>query len=688
MTACVNLPQAGVAILTYTIYFSNGEKCTKILDLICEATPPTCCDSIDIRQVPGTNGVVGCCTEIISKCEVDSIQVSVLNGTISSASWNCGTIPAGYAGQSTWTFNAGGCAADLVTCFDAKQTGVVTVNYTIYLSNGEKCEKQVKLDCNAETCCEKTKVEKVFDADGTGTCCVNLVTECEVKAIQIDLVNGTISSMNWNCVPVPTGYVGQSSFTFAPGGCVVNMTNCFDAIQTGIVIVTYTITFQNGETCKKIIELDCEATSMNCCDSIEVRQVPAHDLEKGCCTEIRSKCEVDSIQVSVLNGTISSASWNCGTIPAGYAGQSTWTFNAGGCAADLVTCFDAKQTGVVSVNYTIYLSNGEKCEKQIKLDCKAETCCEKTKVEKVFDADGTATCCVNLITECEVKAVQVDVVNGTISSMNWNCVPVPTGYIGQSSFTFAPGGCVVNMTNCFDAIQTGIVIVTYTITFQNGETCKKIIELDCEATSMNCCDSIDVRHVPGNNGVVGCCTEIRSKCEVDSIQVSVLNGTISSASWNCGTIPTGFVGQNNWTFKAGGCAADLVTCFDAKQTGVETVNYVIYLSNGEKCEKQMKFDCTATGTYQQEKSGFIFENLFPNPASESFNITYSTEKTRDIEIRLINSAGQLVKMIKRERELPGVHTVKIHSNDLNAGVYQVVLYSQGDVLQKSAVLNK
>jgi hypothetical protein len=466
------------------------------------------------------------------------------------------------------------------------------------------------------------------------------------------------------------------------------MTNCFDAIQTGIVIVTYTITFQNGETCKKIIELDCEATSMNCCDSIDIRQVSGSNGVAGCCTEIRSKCEVDSIQVSVLNGTISSASWNCGAIPTGYAGQSTWTFNAGGCAADLVTCFDAKQTGVVTVNYVIYLSNGEKCEKQIKFDCKAETCCEKTRLENVMAADGTTTCCLRLITECEVKSIQVDLVNGTIGSTSWNCGPLPAGYLGQSSFVFPANGCVVDMTNCFNAIKTGIVIVTYTITFQNGETCKKVMDFNCEATSMNCCDSIDIRQVPGNNGVVGCCTEIRSKCEVDSIHVSVLNGMISSASWNCGTIPAGYVGQNNWTFNAGGCTADLVTCFDAKQTGVVTVNYVIYLSNGEKCEKQIKFDCTATGINQPGKSGFKFENLFPNPASGSFNVTYSTEKVRDIEIRLINAAGQLVRVIKRAKEAPGVHTVRIQSNELEAGVYQVVLFSQGEVLQKSAVLNK
>jgi hypothetical protein len=112
------------------------------------------------------------------------------------------------------------------------------------------------------------------------------------------------------------------------------------------------------------------------------------------------------------------------------------------------------------------------------------------------------------------------------------------------------------------------------------------------------------------------------------------------------------------------------------------------MSNGEKCEKQIKFDCTSTAINEKGESDFEFLKLFPNPASGSFNITYSTEKTRDIEIRLVNSAGQMVKVIKRDREQAGTHTVKVQAVGLNAGVYQVVLYSQGEVLQKSAVLNK
>jgi hypothetical protein len=216
------------------------------------------------------------------------------------------------------------------------------------------------------------------------------------------------------------------------------------------------------------------------------------------------------------------------------------------------------------------------------------------------------------------------------------------------------------------------------------------MELDCAAVpSYNCCDSIQVKHTVGSNGVIGCCGELVSKCLVDSIKVSVLNGTLSSASWNCGAIPTGYAGQSIYTFKTSNCAADLVTCVNAKQNGVVTINYLIYLSNGQKCEKQLKIDCTNTAINQTGSTGdFEFLNLFPNPASGNFNVTYSVGKQRDVEIRVINPVGQVVKYVQRRNETSGVHTVNVDAHGLAYGLYKVVLYSEGEMLSKSAVLKE
>jgi hypothetical protein len=311
------------------------------------------------------------------------------------------------------------------------------------------------------------------------------------------------------------------------------------------------------------------------------------------------------------------------------------------------------------------------------------------KLEKVVNADGTAGCCVKLTTECEVKSILVKITNGTFSSNSWNCTAtIPAAAIGQSSYTFAPSNCVVEMENCISATQPGAVTVTYIINFANGEECEKVIDLDCEKT-VDCCENIKIRQIVDADGTAKCCAEISSKCDVDSIAVSVTNGTLSSASWNCGAIPAGYVGQSTYTFVAGGCPASLVTCVDAKQSGIVGINYVVYLSNGEKCEKSFKIDCLNTAVQQlKQVSDFEFVNLFPNPAKGSFNITYRIGKQRDIEIRLVNPIGQTVRVIQRNNEEKGEHTIKIDVSKLASGLYKVVLFSNGETLNKSAVLKE
>jgi uncharacterized repeat protein (TIGR01451 family) len=709
LITCVTPIQPGYVVVNYTIYFANGDSCHKVLDLNCTSTI-NCCDSIKISNAPGADGVVGCCTQIESKCDVEKIEVAISNGTLSSASWNCGPIPAGYVGQSNYTFTANGCAVILNTCIDPITSGYVTITYTVYLSNGDICEKDFRLDCTATSqhCCDSVKVESYSDATTQG-CCALLHSTCEIKSVKISLGNGTFSSASSNCGTLTPGYVGQSSWTFAPGNCTpVDLITCVTPVQPGYVIVNYTIYFANGDSCQKVLDLNCTATSQNCCDSVRVEsysdpvaagccaklsslcEIKSVDISLGngtfssassncgplapgyvgqssytfvpgncapvdlitcvtptqpgyvvvnytihfangdschkvldlncstptydccdsirvgqthgangvldCCTRIKSKCDVEKVDIALSNGTFSSASWNCGPIPAGYVGQSNYTFIANGCPVDLTTCYDATQTGSVGITYTITLSDGTVCVKEFKINCTATAinCCDSVKVESYSDATAPG-CCAKLHSTCEIKAVKISLNNGTFSSASSNCGPLAPGYIGQSTHTFAPGNCApVDLVTCFTAIQPGYIIANYTIYFANGDSCHKVLDLNCPTSSYDCCDSIRVSSVPGTNGVVACCAKIESKCDVDKVDVAITNGTLSSASWNCGPVPAGYVGQSNFTFAANGCALDLVTCIDAIQTGSVTIKYTVTLSNGDVCVKEYKLDCAAT----------------------------------------------------------------------------------------------
>lgn len=461
------------------------------------ALSSSCCDSVRIEQVADPTSS-DCCVRITTGCEVKGIQVTVNNGSIANASWNCGTIPSGYVGQSSFNFAAGGCAVDMTNCFQPDQAGVpITVYYDILFDNGEQCRDSIVVDCNPVdvNCCDSISLVAYQDAD-LGSCCIRVSAECEIDSVQITVTNGVFSSNNWNCsTPIPTGAIGQSTYMFDAVSCALNMTNCFTAAQQGMISVNYIFFFANGEKCEKGIELDCPVGQANCCDSISLEAY--HDADLGeCCVRVGTQCEVDSIQVSINNGVFSANNWNCSaTIPGAAIGQSSYTFEAASCVLNMTNCIAASQTGTVSIGYVFYLANGEKCEKKIDMDCKASECCNNVKLEPVQSEAG---CCVRLVTDCEVEAIELDVQNGAVSSLNWNCnAALPSAYAGQSNVTLSPNGCVVDLTTCVSSTSSsGVVSLTYIITFVNGEKCEKTIEIDCPMDNDPCCAEVDLKLKP------------------------------------------------------------------------------------------------------------------------------------------------------------------------------------------------
>lgn len=113
-------------------------------------------------------------------------------------------------------------------------------------------------------------------------------------------------------------------------------------------------------------------------------------------------------------------------------------------------------------------------------------------------------------------------------------------------------------------------------------------------TATSCCDSLRVEHIQNPDGTAGCCVNLVAACEVDSIVMNISNGTFSSASWNCGNLPSDYVGQSSYTFNAAQCAVEMTTCVEPDSTGLVSLNYVVYYSSGEVCEGKMQMDCQVT----------------------------------------------------------------------------------------------
>ena len=516
----------------------------------------SCCDSLVIETYSDPASGEDCCVRIKTDCPVKALQVSVANGTISSATASCTTIPQGYIGQSNYTFPGNGCDIDMIQCFTPDQPGTITVYYSVLFDNGEMCRDSIDLDCGqtSSNCCDSISLTTYQDPD-LEECCVRVVTDCEVDSVMVTVNNGVFSSNSWSCsAPIPADAIGQSSYTFNTDLCVLNMTNCFTADQAGVLTVTYVFFMANGEKCEKHVQVDCKYVAENCCDSISLITYQDPDLEE-CCVRVLTDCEVDSVMVTVNNGVFSSNSWSCSApIPADAIGLSTYTFDADLCVLNMTNCFTADQAGVLTVTYVFFMANGEKCEKQVQLDCEYvnKDCCEDVVLEQVQGDDG---CCVRLKTDCEVKQIEVNVTNGVLASTNWNCGTVPADATGVSNYVFDANGCAVEMINCVSATQNGIITLNYIITFVNGETCEKNIEIDCAIDNDPCCAEVDFKLKPkwpwwnSMNGLFTI-TNIDPSVPICYVELNYspaatittgslwIDGTLSSQTWNQNRIPS------------------------------------------------------------------------------------------------------------------------------------------------------
>ncbi|QIA08725.1 T9SS type A sorting domain-containing protein [Draconibacterium halophilum] len=523
------------------------------------AAQSSCCDSIIIEAVSNPATGEDCCVRITAECPVKSVELSVENGTISSAISSCSTLPTGYAGQSNFTFPGNGCEIDMTHCFTTDQAGSITVNYVITFDSGETCTDSITVDCGdvSVNCCDSITLESYQDPD-LGECCVRVLTECEIDSVLVTVNNGVFSSNTWNCsTTIPAAAIGQSSYMFDAASCVLNMTNCVTATQSGTVSLTYVFFFANGEKCEKDIEMDCEYTAQNCCDSITLETYHDPDLEE-CCVKVTADCEVDSVMVAVDNGVFSSNSWNCSTpIPNDAVGQSSYTFNSASCVLDMNNCFTVDQAGVLTVTYVFFMANGEKCEKKVQLDCAyvAEDCCDNVELLAYQDAD-LGECCAQFISKCETDSIAVMINNGTFANVTLNGISVSTGVIGQSSYTFNTTVSAVDLITCVTPDTTGVVVLNYVAYFANGEVCEKRIELDCKAQepTSDCCPIVDFklrRSWPFFNKYVGT-FEISNpdpSNPICSVQISsspggsfntgtlIIDGAASGQSWNSSSIP-------------------------------------------------------------------------------------------------------------------------------------------------------
>ncbi len=433
------------------------------------------------------------------------------------------------------------------------------------------------------TCCATTKVW----VDSINDCCINLSTKCPVNSVYVDVTNGTIQSTQSNCLTSATGFVGANSFVFPLDSCVITDGSiCFDADNSGLPVdIWLNFLFSNGEECIKSIVLD-ECDYIDCCALAEVFL----DTTNNCCIGMTTTCPVDSVNVSVINGTIQSTYSNCLTSATGFIGSSNFNFPLSSCViTDGGICFDADSLNIPIEAYLEFIfTNGQRCTKYIVIDnCKdTSSCCDNLSLTLESD------CCARIQVPCNVLEMDVDIEHGILESGTFNGVAIQNvtlGAIGAGNFSLSPNDTTVDLTICTEAIDTNNVIIHYTLYLADGTTCMRSIITNCKDTS-SCCDNLSL--TLEND----CCVKLStsSSCNVDQIYVEIFRGTLQTGILNNASLNSTFIGQDMFLIDSISNSIDLSLCVSPNDTINASFNFVIYLSDGTTCKKSINTLCNDT----------------------------------------------------------------------------------------------
>ena len=260
-------------------------------------------------------------------------------------------------------------------------------------------------------CCDSVKILQP-DAT-TPQCCSRIQSKnCEIKSVTVNITNGTIGGVTFGastapCFNNPSPAIGLTNYTFTPiSGVCNNFTAqiCPTPTVAGIVIVNYSFTFANGETCRKADTLKCELIQPECCKDTKVISLPA----PKCCSQLTTTCPVRQILVTVVSGgQLGNVSF-AGTSAGFYTGISNSTLTS---ANFLITSTGLPTTGLditvcpkvtanpTIIRYNITFLNGQQCEKfdtircnpVTQTDCVINACFSYTATGLLVNINGGTT---------------------------------------------------------------------------------------------------------------------------------------------------------------------------------------------------------------------------------------------------------------------------------------------------------
>jgi PKD repeat protein len=119
--------------------------------------------------------------------------------------------------------------------------------------------------------------------------------------------------------------------------------------------------------------------------------------------------------------------------------------------------------------------------------------------------------------------------------------------------------------------------------------------------------------------------------------------------------------------------------------------YTVIIGDENGCTAQASFDAFLVGISEMDENSFV--NIFPNPSSGSFTIEFSASEDGWLEIKVVNTIGQIIFSATDKISSPsfseGVHSDKkeIDLGNIAVGIYFIEIKGEHEFFRKKILIS-
>jgi hypothetical protein len=152
-----------------------------------------------------------------------------------------------------------------------------------------------------------------------------------------------------------------------------------------------------------------------------------------------------------------------------------------------------------------------------------------------------------------------------------------------------------------------------------------------------------------------------------------INASPDSSSWGNGNVNFSIysscsnIGNVTWDFGDGSTGTGMNPSHQYSATGWYWVCVDVEIDGIIYTECDSVFALRMVGI--DEAAGFNIQELYPNPANDFMNITFSMNKSARVGMVLYDLTGRKVKMISEDEKISGQHREEIDLRSISMGMY-------------------